>query len=155
MEAGREGALLPEGVVEPTSWMKNAGPLQVEPKVWLANERTFLKWQHTCVLLGSVALAVFMAAAGDVVAEAVAIALVAISAFAGFWGWYMLQTRRAMIMERSGKDFDNMFGPLVIAVALMVALILNFVFAVRRPKHTRVPRCLGTPVHAPLLTLPT
>ena len=55
---------------------------------------------------------------------------VIISAFAGLWGYYMLQVRRGMIMERSGKDFDNMLGPLIISVALMAALIVNFVLQV-------------------------
>ncbi|MDA4132196.1 MAG: VTC domain-containing protein, partial [Thaumarchaeota archaeon] len=44
--AREQAPALPEGVVEPVEWIKNAGPLQIEPKVWLANERTFLKWQH-------------------------------------------------------------------------------------------------------------
>ena len=33
-----------------------------------------------------------------------------------------------MIMERSGKDLDNMIGPFVVAIGLAVALCLNFGF---------------------------
>lgn len=121
---------LPEGVVEPEEWIKNAGELKIEPKVWLANERTFLKWQHICLLQGSLALALYSAAGEDLVAEAMGIVYVLIAAFAGGWGYWMLHTRRTMIMERSGKDFDNMIGPLVMSISLMVALLLNFFFAV-------------------------
>ncbi|RDA83935.1 hypothetical protein CP532_3645 [Ophiocordyceps camponoti-leonardi (nom. inval.)] len=118
---------LPEGVVKPTQWIKNMGELKVEPKVWLANERTFLKWQHICVLQGSLALGLYTAAGEDTAARAMGIVFVAIAAFAGLWGYYMLRTRRRMIMERSGKDFDRMLGPIVMSGALMAALIINFV----------------------------
>lgn len=121
---------LPEGVVEPTEWIKNRGELKIEPKIWLANERTFLKWQHICILQGSLALALYTAAGENFLAEMMGVIYILIAAFAGFWGYAMLRTRRSMIMERSGKDFDNMVGPIAISVALMVALILNFIFQV-------------------------
>lgn len=127
----RDRAKLPEGVVEPKTWLKNAGPLQIEPKVWLANERTFLKWQHICILLGSLAVGLYTAAGESFLAECMGIAYIAIAVMAGIWGYYMLHRRRNMIVERSGKDFDNFIGPLCVSVALMVALILNFVFAYR------------------------
>ncbi|CAJ2511536.1 Uu.00g071610.m01.CDS01 [Anthostomella pinea] len=129
--AKRQRAQLPEGVTKPETWIKNAGPLQIEPKVWLANERTFLKWQHICILLGTLAISLYTAAGENFLAECMGIAYIAIAALAGLWGYYMLQRRRSMIMERSGKDFDNMIGPLVVSVAMMLALILNFVFAYR------------------------
>ncbi|KAI1428513.1 VTC domain-containing protein [Xylaria sp. FL1777] len=129
----RQRDQLPEGVTKPEVWLKNQGPLQIEPKVWLANERTFLKWQHICMLLGSLALGLYTAAGGNVVAEVMGVAYVLIAVSAGLWGNLMLHRRRVMIVERSGKDFDNMIGPLAISVALMIALILNFVFAVSHP----------------------
>lgn len=126
-------APLPEGVVEPTEWIKNAGELKIEPKVWLANERTFLKWQHICVLLGTLAVGLYTAAGENRVAEAMGIIYIVVAAFSGAWGYYLLQTRRTMILERSGKDFDNMIGPIVLSVAMMGALVVNFVFAVSEP----------------------
>lgn len=130
-----QGPALPEGVNEPTEWLKNDGPLHIEPKVWLANERTFLKWQHIAILLGSLSIALFTAAAGssdNTVATTMGFAYIIVAAFTGFWGWFMLHTRRGMILARSGRDFDNMIGPVVVSVALMIALILNLVFAYRR-----------------------
>lgn len=129
--AKRQREQLPEGVTKPEVWLKNAGPLQVEPKVWLANERTFLKWQHICVLLGSLAISLYTAAGGNFLAECMGIAYVVIAIMAGAWGYFMLHKRRDMIVDRSGKDFDNMIGPLLVSAALMLALILNFVFSYR------------------------
>ena len=121
---------LPKGVVKPKEWIKNAGEVKVEPKVWLANERTFLKWQHIGILLGSLAVGLYTAGGKDTVAQAMGIFYIVVAAFAGLWGYYMLRVRRNMIVERSGKDFDNVIGPLVISLALVVALIINFGFQV-------------------------
>ncbi|EHK15988.1 uncharacterized protein TRIVIDRAFT_39522 [Trichoderma virens Gv29-8] len=125
--AKRAQARLPEGVVEPSQWIKNTGELKVEPKVWLANERTFLKWQHIAILQGTLALALYSAAGDNAIAQWIGITYIAIAGFAGIWGYSILQSRRTMIMERSGKDFDNMVGPIIISVAMMVALIVNFI----------------------------
>ncbi|OLN95377.1 Vacuolar transporter chaperone 3 [Colletotrichum chlorophyti] len=122
---------LPEGVVEPVEWLKNSGELKIEPKVWLANERTFLKWQHICILLGALAVSLYTAAGENELAEVMGIVYVLIAVFAGLWGYGMMHLRRKMIIGRSGKDFDNLVGPLIISIALMIALVLNFVFAYR------------------------
>jgi uncharacterized membrane protein YidH (DUF202 family) len=121
---------LPEGVVAPTQWIKNMGELKVEPKVWLANERTFLKWQHICILQGGLAVGLYTAAGENTIASIIGLLFVLIAIFAGAWGYAMLRIRRTMIVERSGKDFDNMIGPMIISVSLMFVLILNFFFAV-------------------------
>lgn len=126
----RESRALPEGVVEPEVWIKNEGPLKIEPKVWLANERTFMKWQHICVLLGGLAVALYTAAGEDMLALAMGVVYLAIAAFAGAWGFAMHRQRRQMIIERSGRDFDNLIGPMVVSFALVVSLVLNFVFQV-------------------------
>ncbi|KAL6864398.1 SPX domain-containing protein [Trichoderma novae-zelandiae] len=136
---------LPEGVVEPSQWIKNTGELKVEPKVWLANERTFLKWQHIAILQGTLALALYSAAGENTIAQWIGIAYIGIAGFAGIWGYGVLQARRTMIMERSGKDFDNMVGPVIISVAMMIALIVNFIlqyqkaFAKMKDRDSAVP----------------
>ncbi|CAN8103393.1 unnamed protein product [Discula destructiva] len=127
----RESRALPEGVVEPEVWIKNQGPLKIEPKVWLANERTFMKWQHICVLLGALSLSLYTAAGEDMLALVMGIVYLAIAVFTGIWGYAMHAKRREMIIERSGRDFDNLIGPMVVSIALVVSLILNFVFQYR------------------------
>jgi uncharacterized membrane protein YidH (DUF202 family) len=121
---------LPPGVTKPGRLIKDSGPLQVEGKVWLANERTFLKWQHICILLGGLAVGLYTAAGEDVIAEAMGILYTAIAVLTGLWGYYTHLWRRNMIVQRSGKDFDNFLGPVIVSVALIIALILNFIFKV-------------------------
>lgn len=123
--------VLPPGVTKPVLLIKDSGPLQVEPKVWLANERTFLKWQHICILLGTLAVALYNAAGKNTIAKAFGFTYLAIAVFAGGWGVAMHRHRRKLIIARSGKDFDNLIGPLIVSFAMIVALILNFYFQYR------------------------
>lgn len=73
--------LLPPGVREPGHLIKDTGPVRVEPKVWLANQRTFVKWQHISVLLATLSLSLYNAAGKDnSVARSLAIAYTLIAA---------------------------------------------------------------------------
>lgn len=130
--AHRRGpARLPPGVREPGQLIKDAGPIRVEPKVWLANQRTFVKWQHVAVLLGSLSVGLYNAAGeSNSVARGLAVVYTLVAAFAGAWGWWQYVVRSRMIQERSGKDFDNIIGPIVVCAGLVVALCLNFGFKV-------------------------
>ena len=122
---------LPPGVRKPGKLIKDMNPVKVEPKVWLANQRTFVKWQHISVLLATLSLALYNAAgATNRVARGLAVVYTVLALFAGGWGWWMYEVRSRMIRERSGKDFDNAIGPAVVCIGLVVALLLNFGFKV-------------------------
>lgn len=120
---------LPPGVQKPEYWIKDQGPVKVEAKVWLANQRTFIKWQHITVLLASLSLSLFNAAGEENnVARALALVYTLAAVFTGAWGWGVYQWRSRLIEQRSGKDFDALTGPVVVCVGLFLALILNFAF---------------------------
>ena len=122
-----EDAPLPPGLKDPGKWIKDQGPLKVEGKVWLANQRTFIKWQHIAVLLATLSLGLYNAAGVDNgIARALAGVYTAFAVFASVWGWGVYMWRTKLITERSGKDFDNPIGPFVVAIGLACALILNF-----------------------------
>jgi uncharacterized membrane protein YidH (DUF202 family) len=132
-QSKRRGTVkLPPGVVRPGQLIKDSGPVKVEPKVWLANQRTFIKWMHVSVLLVGLSVALFNAAGRT---NTVAIGLAIVYTFFGLfglsWAWYTYQKRSRMIRERSGKDFDDILGPMIVSVGLIVALCLNFGFKVR------------------------
>ena len=57
-----ESVRLPPGVQKPGRLIKDSGPVRVEPKVWLANQRTFIKWQHISILLATLSLSLYNAA---------------------------------------------------------------------------------------------
>ncbi|RDL38282.1 Uncharacterized protein BP5553_02622 [Venustampulla echinocandica] len=128
---------LPPGVNKPPQLIKDSGPLQIEPKVWLANERTYLKWQQICFLLGAFAIVLSNASGNDKIRMAMGITYLVVALFAAGWGYYIHRSRRGMIIERSGKDFDNVIGPIVVSFALMIALIANFAFRYRAAVELR------------------
>lgn len=130
---GREVVSLPPGIRDPGVWIKDAGPVRVESKVWLANQRTFIKWLHISILLSSLSLGLYNAAGKhNQIAQALAVVYTFFALFSAAWGWYMYEKRSRLIRQRSGKDLDNLFGPLVVCVGLAVALVLNFAFKVSR-----------------------
>lgn len=139
---GQEVAALPPGVRHPGIWIKDSGPVRVESKVWLANQRTFIKWLHISILLSSLSLGLYNAAGKhNRVAQALAIVYTFFSLFSAAWGWFMYEKRARLIRQRSGKDLDNMFGPVVVCIGLASALVLNFVFKVRPLAFSSIIRC--------------
>ncbi|KAK5133358.1 hypothetical protein LTR08_007792 [Meristemomyces frigidus] len=131
---------LPPGVTKPQHWLKDAGPVKVEAKVWLANQRTFVKWQHVSVLLASLSLGLYNAAGVDNrVARALAVVYTIVACLAAGWGYGVYLWRANMIRGRSGKDFDAILGPVVVCVGLIVALVLNFAFKYQAMVQDRNP----------------
>lgn len=127
--------VLPEGVKEPAYWIKDEGEVKVEAKVWLANQRTFIKWQHVAILLASLSLGLFNAAGkNNYVARTLGVVYTVMAIFIAVWGWGVYMYRANLIQKRSGKDFDNILGPCLVCVGLIAALCLNFGFKVHH--HT-------------------
>lgn len=129
--AKRAHVKLPPGVSEPTSWIKDQGPVKVEAKVWLANQRTFIKWQHVSILLFTLGVGLFNAAGKhNTIARALAVVYTCVALFTAAWGYGIYMWRSDLIKKRSGKEFDAMAGPIVVCIGLIVALLLNFAFKV-------------------------
>lgn len=130
-QSRRSRTQLPPGVTKPENWIKDAGPVKVEAKVWLANQRTFIKWQHVSVLLASLSLGLYNAAGVDNnVARALAVVYTIVAVLTAAWGYGIYMWRLSLIQGRSGKDFDAITGPVVVCGGLIVALVLNFGFKV-------------------------
>ena len=123
---------LPPGVEKPAYWIKDTGPIKVEAKVWLANQRTFIKWQHVSILLATLSLGLYNAAGSDNdVARALGVVYTVVAVFAGGWGYGVYMWRTGLIERRSGRDFDAVLGPCVVCLGLVVALGANFGFKYR------------------------
>lgn len=141
---GRENVSLPPGVRHPGIWIKDAGPIRVESKVWLANQRTFIKWLHISILLSSLSLGLYNAAGRhNKIAQTLAVVYTFFALFSAAWGWYIYEKRAQLIRARSGKDLDNVYGPVIVCIGLAIALVLNFGFKV----CARFYRLLGTPAN--------
>lgn len=129
-QARRRSVTLPPGVTKPALLIKDSGPIQIEPKVWLANERTYVKWMQIAIQLAVLGVGLNTAGSGkksedQKIAKWFGFIFVVIAVFTGCWGLYIQKLRRRMIIARSGKDFDNWAGPLFVGFSFLLALVLN------------------------------
>lgn len=123
---------LPFGVEKPTEYLKNAGPVKVEAKVWLANERTFNRWLHVCVLMSLLTFTIYNSAKSanfPRVAEFLAIGYFILTICSIGWAYRIYFYRLKVIEERSDKHLDAPLGPVILAVCVGLTIIFNFVAA--------------------------
>jgi uncharacterized membrane protein YidH (DUF202 family) len=117
---------------------KIATSINVEAKVWFANERTWVSWLNISVLLGTLALALFNAARDDV-ARGFAYSYALISIGVLVYGYLLYQHRITMIRRRDPGHFDRISGPVVVSVLLFFAVLANFLIRVRELQEKRIP----------------
>jgi len=148
--SGDSEPILPPGVTKPEKLLMHSTPVNVEPKVWLANQRTFLKWEHVSILLATLSLGLYNAAGkNNTIAHALGLAYTAIALFTGIWGYWVYLERCRLIQERSGRDFDQKLGPIIISLGLSVALCLNFGFKYRDAMEKQKPNNPLAPTSGP------
>jgi len=103
-------------------------PTRVEPKVFFANERTFLSWLNFTVILGG--LAVGLLNFGDSVGRISAALFTIVAMAAMIYALITFHWRAKSIRQRGQGGFDDRYGPTVLAGALLAAVIVNFVLRV-------------------------
>jgi len=109
---------------------KIATPLRVEPKVWFANERTWISYLNISVLISVLSLALFNASK-DTIARNFAYVYAAISVGILVFGYVVYQNRISMIRRRDPGYFDQIVGPVIIAALLFFAILANFIIRVQ------------------------
>ncbi|GES69264.1 hypothetical protein SCEPF1_0029003500 [Saccharomyces cerevisiae] len=120
---------LPPGVKKPVHLLKNAGPVKVEAKVWLANERTFNRWLSVTTLLSVLTFSIYNSvqkAEFPQLADLLAYVYFFLTLFCGVWAYRTYLKRLTLIKGRSGKHLDAPVGPILVAVVLIVTLVVNF-----------------------------
>ncbi|KAI9498999.1 vacuolar transporter chaperone 1 [Zychaea mexicana] len=98
--------------------------VKVEPKVFFANERTFISWLQFCGLLLMVALNLLNF--GDESAKIAGSVFICIAALVALYALYRFEKRAWMINRRVAGRYDDLWGPVVLCVLLVGALIVNF-----------------------------
>ncbi|KAI7904518.1 VTC domain-containing protein [Cokeromyces recurvatus] len=98
--------------------------VRVEPKTFFANERTFIAWLQFCALLLTVALNLLNF--GDNVSRIVGGVFIGLSAAVAIYALYRFEKRAWMINHLDEGRYDDIWGPAVLCVLLVTALIVNF-----------------------------
>ncbi|KAG7706329.1 hypothetical protein KL914_003224 [Ogataea haglerorum] len=140
-ESEDEEIVLPPGVVKPKTLIKQSGPIKVEAKVWLANERTFVRWLHITTLLSALTFTIHSSVSSShipIVATNIAYIYFALTLFSGVWAYAIYMKRLELIKLRSGRHLDGVFGPLVVALVLIFSLCLEYYAGVKNysEKHS-------------------
>lgn len=103
-------------------------PTRVEPKVFFANERTFLSWLNFTVILGS--LAIGLLNFGDKVGRLSAGLFTFIAMATMVYALVTYHWRASAIRRRGSGPYDDRFGPTVLCIFLLLAVIVNFILRI-------------------------
>lgn len=104
-------------------------PARVEPKVFFANERTFLSWLNFTVILGS--LGVGLLNFGDSVGRISAGLFTFIAMLTMVYALVTYHWRAKTIRMRGSGPYDDRFGPTMLCIFLLVAVVINFILRIR------------------------
>ncbi|VEU38640.1 unnamed protein product [Pseudo-nitzschia multistriata] len=111
-----------EQVVAPTSIQK------VEPKLFFANERTFLHWLHYAVVLSSIGSAVISLSDDSVDdwRQSYALALLPISLAFIIYALHVFLWRQDQIKQRIPARWDDPMGPILLGSTVVLVLVIQF-----------------------------
>jgi uncharacterized membrane protein YidH (DUF202 family) len=102
-------------------------PIRIEPKVFFANERTYLSWINLSVFLGGAAVTLINL--GNTRARLSGYAALASSIVIALYALGRFQWRAAMIRRRDPKSYDDRIGPVLVIVAFIFAMAATVGFS--------------------------
>ncbi|RUS32316.1 VTC domain-containing protein [Jimgerdemannia flammicorona] len=108
-------------------------PVRVEPKVFFANERTFLSWLQFSVILGG--LAVGLLNFGDQIGRISAAMFTFVSMSVMGYALYTFHWRADHIRRRDAGPYDDRFGPTALCTFLILVVLINFYLRLSHPKN--------------------
>ncbi|KAI9855948.1 MAG: vacuolar transporter chaperone [Vezdaea acicularis] len=116
-------------LLQTTQGKRIALPTRVEPKVFFANERTFLSWLNFTVILGG--LAIGLLNFGDKVGRISAGLFTFVAMATMIYALVTFHWRARSIRKRGQSGFDDRLGPTVLAIILLAAVVVNFALRIR------------------------
>lgn len=99
-------------------------PVRVEPKVFFANERTFLQWLHFTITLGGLALGLLNF--GDPAAQIAGLIFTVIAMIFMIYSTFLFHWRAQMIRNKNPGPYDDRVGPTVLVAVIFFAVLINF-----------------------------
>ena len=103
-------------------------PVRIEPKVFFANERTFLSWIHFSIFLGGISTA--LVGLGNAHARISGYIFAVVSILFTVYALYLYQWRAAKIRQKDPGPYDDRIGPMVVVVVFLAAMTINVIFSI-------------------------
>ena len=136
------GTTLANKNVESSNNKRIVLPVRIEPKVFFANERTFLSWLHFCIVLGGLALGLLNF--GDRVGQISGIIFTIVAMMFILYALFLYQWRATQIRNRRNYllitldpgPYDDRIGPNVLVTALFFAILTNFYLKFKENRGT-------------------
>ncbi|CDZ98662.1 vacuolar transporter chaperone 1 [Phaffia rhodozyma] len=112
-------------LLQRTAAKRIALPVRQEPKVYFANERTYLSWMHFSVVLGG--LAVGLLNFGDKLSKIFG-AIYTLIAMAMMTYALFRYHQRAQAIRKKAQAYDDRVGPTILCIVLILSVLTNVVF---------------------------
>lgn len=103
-------------------------PVRIEPKVFFANERTFLSWIHFAIFLGGISTA--LVGLGNASAKISGYIFAVVSILFTVYALYLYQWRAAKIRQKDPGPYDDRIGPMVVVIVFLAAMTINVIFTI-------------------------
>mmetsp|Transcript_66374 Transcript_66374/g.149878 ORF Transcript_66374/g.149878 Transcript_66374/m.149878 type:complete len:141 (-) Transcript_66374:342-764(-) len=104
-------------------------PVKVEPKVFFANERTYLAWVHMAVILASMSVGIVALAERETpagyVAKLYGASLMPVAIGFVLYALHNYLKRTAMLSRRDPGPYDDAVGPTVMGGLLLAGILAN------------------------------
>lgn len=104
----------------------NKAAIKIEPKAFFANERTFLAWLHTSVLLAGASIAITSFSEGDLLKQLYGIVLLPVAIAFLCYAMHQYGRRAKMIRATAPGPYEDILGPSVLAVVLIISIVAQF-----------------------------
>ncbi|CAB9512331.1 Vacuolar transporter chaperone 1 [Seminavis robusta] len=102
-------------------------PVKVEPKVFFANERTFLAWMHLSVMLAGASIAILAFAEDqNPFSQIYGVILLPVAVAFIVHAMYQYARRAYMIRNRLPGPYDDTTAPTVLGMMLMLSILAQF-----------------------------
>lgn len=122
---GMKGALPVGGVGSRVNKLRVV-PVKIEPKVYFANERTFLDWMHMSVLLATISTAIIAFAEANEYSQIYGLVLLPTSIGFAMYALYVYMKRANMIRNKDPGPYEEKVGPILLATLLAITIVANF-----------------------------
>ena len=101
-------------------------PVKIEPKVYFANERTFLAWMHMSVMLASISVAIVAFADANEWSQLYGLILMPCAIAFCVYSLWMYIKRAQMIRRKDPGPYEEKWGPVILSVVLASSIVINF-----------------------------
>ncbi|KAI7904519.1 VTC domain-containing protein [Cokeromyces recurvatus] len=107
---------------------------KIEPKIFFANERTFISWLQFSALL--LAVSIGLINFGDHISKGSGAFLIVVAMTLAMYAQLRFQYRSWQIRFRGELRFDDMYGPAILCFVLIIALFINLGLRLSQPIPT-------------------